>query len=216
MSEQRYRTIVADPPWPMPKSGKRSGGNLGPALHCDRTGKWRKPEGTWWGTVQGRCVDLPYEVMSLDQIGALPVGEMAERDAHLYCWTTNRFLEATYGIVRGWGFRPAQLLVWCKPPQGVGMGGAFTLTTEFVLFCRRGSLAHKARQDSSWWRWGRVYENGHVAHSAKPDAFLDLVEQVSPGPYAELFARRARFGWDYPIGDQALGGSPVPVAGSER
>ena len=25
--------------------------------------------------------------------------------------------------------------------------------------------------------------------------------------YAELFARRARFGWDYPIGDQALGGA---------
>jgi hypothetical protein len=46
----KYRTIVADPPWPMPESGKRSGGNLGPADHCDHTGKWRKPEGTWWGT----------------------------------------------------------------------------------------------------------------------------------------------------------------------
>ncbi len=36
---------------------------------------------------------------------------------------------------------------------------------------------------------------------------LDLVERVSPEPRCELFARRARFGWDYPIGDQALGGS---------
>ena len=26
--------------------------------------------------------------------------------------------------------------------------------------------------------------------------FLDLVEQVSPGPYLELFARRKRIGWD--------------------
>ncbi|HTE58726.1 MAG TPA: MT-A70 family methyltransferase, partial [Solirubrobacteraceae bacterium] len=41
-------------------------------------------------------------------------------------------------------------------------------------------------------------------HSRKPDVFLDLVEQVSPGPYVELFARRARFGWDY-YGDQSLG-----------
>jgi N6-adenosine-specific RNA methylase IME4 len=40
-------------------------------------------------------------------------------------------------------------------------------------------------------------------HSAKPEAFLDLVEQVSPGPYLELFARRARFGWDY-WGDESL------------
>jgi N6-adenosine-specific RNA methylase IME4 len=43
-------------------------------------------------------------------------------------------------------------------------------------------------------------------HSAKPDSFYDFVEQVSPGPYAELFSRRARFGWSYPIGDQVLGG----------
>jgi N6-adenosine-specific RNA methylase IME4 len=41
-------------------------------------------------------------------------------------------------------------------------------------------------------------------HSAKPDGFLDVVEQVSPGPYLELFARRARFGWDY-YGDESLG-----------
>lgn len=33
-------------------------------------------------------------------------------------------------------------------------------------------------------------------HSAKPEAFLDLVESVSPGPYLELFARRNRLGWD--------------------
>ena len=81
-------------------------------------------------------------------------------------------------------------------PMGIGFGGAFTTTTEFVLFCRRGSLAHNQRQDSSWWRWSRPYENGHIAHSAKPETFLDLVEQVSPGPYLELFARRNRLGWD--------------------
>jgi N6-adenosine-specific RNA methylase IME4 len=34
------------------------------------------------------------------------------------------------------------------------------------------------------------------AHSVKPDAFGDLVERVSPGPYLELFCRRPRMGWD--------------------
>jgi N6-adenosine-specific RNA methylase IME4 len=42
-------------------------------------------------------------------------------------------------------------------------------------------------------------------HSAKPEAFLDVVEQVSPGPYLELFSRRARLGWDT-WGDEALHG----------
>jgi N6-adenosine-specific RNA methylase IME4 len=41
-------------------------------------------------------------------------------------------------------------------------------------------------------------------HSAKPEAFLDLVSRSAPGPYVEMFARRARFGWDY-WGDQSLG-----------
>lgn len=55
-----------------------------------------------------------------------------------------------------------------------------------------------SRAPSSWFTWPRG------EHSAKPDAFLDIVEQVSPGPYVELFARRARFGWDY-WGNESLG-----------
>jgi hypothetical protein len=51
---------------------------------------------------------------------------------------------------------------------------------------------------------GRWYEWPRGAHSAKPEAFLDLVEQVSPGPYVELFARRDRLGWDT-WGDESLG-----------
>jgi N6-adenosine-specific RNA methylase IME4 len=42
-----------------------------------------------------------------------------------------------------------------------------------------------------------------TGHSQKPEAFLDLIEQVSPGPYLELFARRQRLGWDT-WGNEAL------------
>jgi N6-adenosine-specific RNA methylase IME4 len=199
----RYRTIVADPPWPMPATGKTTRGET------DQRGRYiaksgRVENGDNWGRSRGKSVFLPYDTMTLDEITALPVAALAEADAHLYLWTTNRFLEASYDVVRAWGFRPAQLLVWCKPPMGIGFGGAFTTTTEFVVFARRGSLAHLQRRDSSWWQWSRPYANGGIAHSAKPEAFLDLVEQVSPGPYLEMFARRARFGWDY-WGDQSLG-----------
>jgi N6-adenosine-specific RNA methylase IME4 len=133
--------------------------------------------------------------MPLAEIAALPVADLAEPEAHLYLWTTNRFLEDAYAVARAWGFRPAQLLTWCKPPMGVGFGGAFTTTTEFCIFARRGTLAHLQREDSSWWRWSRPYEHGAIAHSAKPDAFLDMVERVSPEPRLEMFARRARLGW---------------------
>ena len=32
-------------------------------------------------------------------------------------------------------------------------------------------------------------------HSEKPEAFYQLVEGLSPGPYLELFGRRKRQGW---------------------
>lgn len=51
---------------------------------------------------------------------------------------------------------------------------------------------------------GTWYEAPRSEHSAKPEFFLDLAERMSPEPRIELFARRARFGWDY-WGDESLG-----------
>lgn len=167
---RRYRTIVADPPWEMPSGGAYRG-----------TARYQK-----------RPSALPYATLPLASIAALPVGELAESDAHLYLWTPNARLRSAYEIVEVWGFHPSQVLVWCKSPRGLGLGGSFTNTTEFVLFARRGHVMARKRMDSTWFHWTRPHNN----HSAKPEAFLDLVEQVSPGPYLELFARRNRLGWD--------------------
>lgn len=162
----RYRTIVADPPW-MIAAGPRS-------LHDP--GERTRP--------------LTYAVMTVEAIERLPVADLAAPNAHLYLWTINRYVEASFGIARAWGFQPSTLLVWCKAPKGRGLGGTFSTATEHILFSRRGSLAATARVDRNWWQWQRG------DHSAKPEAFLDIVEQVSPGPYLEMFARRNRLGWD--------------------
>jgi len=174
----RYRTVVADPPWEM-MAGPRWTGRKG----IDARGI-------------GPSRPLPYDAMTVWEIAALPVSALAERDAHLYLWTVNAHLEATYMIARAWGFKPAQLLTWAKTPRGLGLGGAYTSTTEFVLFCRRGSLPTKARVETSWFNWKRPELETGPMHSRKPEHLLDMVEQVSPGPYVELFARRHRLGWD--------------------
>lgn len=162
-----YATIVADPPWHYDERVIEYGrGN----------GAISKP--------------MPYSTMSLEEVTALPVGELAALNAHLYLWTTNRYLEATYDIARSWGFDPRQTLVWCKPPHGLGPGGAFANTAEFVVFARRGTLAALERAPSTWWVWNRG------SHSTKPAGFLDVVERVSPAPRIELFARAPRLGWD--------------------
>ena len=170
----RYRTIVADPPWRYDDG-------------------WPVNRGANAGTRTG----LPYEAMTQEAIEALPVGDIVESDAHLLLWTTNRHVERGYAVCRAWGFRPSQLLTWCKAPVGIGPGGVFATTSEFVVYARRGKPEHLRRQPSSWWHWPRG------EHSAKPGAFTDMVEATFPGPYLELFARSQRLGWDT-WGNEAL------------
>jgi N6-adenosine-specific RNA methylase IME4 len=164
-----YSTIVVDPPWD----------------HSDGTGKGYRLA----NPQRGRTTPLPYSCMSVADIAALPVGDLAARDSHLYLWTTNRYLRDAYDVVAAWGFSVSKPLVWCKEPKGF-FGPPFVSSAEFVLYARRGSLPAQDRVDRQWWVWPRS------AHSAKPPAFLDVVERVSPGPYVELFARAPRLGWD--------------------
>lgn len=135
--------------------------------------------------------------MTLAEIENLPVARLADERCHLYLWTVNKYVENAYAVSRSWGFSPATLLVWAKKPQGKGPGGLFSITTEFVLYARRGPEPRRMVVPTSWFDWPRR------AQSVKPEAFFDLVEQVSPGPYLELFARRQRLGWDT-WGNEAL------------
>lgn len=130
-----------------------------------------------------------YPTMSFESVCTLPVAALAEDDAHLWLWAVNGLLEDAYRVVRAWGFSPLTLVTWCKP--GPGVGHYLRNNTEHVILASRGApMVPALKPLSTWYVWPRG------AHSAKPEAFLDLVEQVSPGPYLELFARRNRLGWD--------------------
>ena len=77
---------------------------------------------------------------------------------------------------------PASAHVWCTPEKW---------PAEHVLFAVCGDLRIPPSQ-----RRANVILAPRTEHSAKPEHFYDLVEQVSPGPYLELFARRHRMFWD--------------------
>ena len=183
---ERYATVVVDPPW-----------------YYEPFGISRVPAGE---VHDGRKNPLPYPTMTVEEIAALPVSALAAEDAHLYLWTTNRYLPQAFGVVEAWGFNYSTTLIWCKAPIGGFLGGAFSPSAEFVLFARRGNIKAK-RVERQWWEWPRAMQ-----HSKKPEAFLDIVEQVSPGPYLELFARRNRLGWST-WGDQALNHIELPDQG---
>jgi N6-adenosine-specific RNA methylase IME4 len=141
--------------------------------------------------------------MTMADIAALPVAELAADDAHLYLWTTNRYLRFAWDISEAWGFKGVCTLAWCKAPIPAPLGGAFRSNLEFCLFARRGHLPTIGVSPTRWFTWPRRRgapaawgQTRNTKHSAKPEAFLDMVETVSPGPYLELFARRNRLGWD--------------------
>jgi len=171
-----YSTIVADPPWRYAK-----------------TNPDKSAEG------YSGAMGLPYSGMSLDEIAALPVADIAADDCRLYLWTTNRYLRRAWDIVEAWGFEAQErTLVWCKPPRATT-----PVTTEFVVMGKRGKPPRMPWHGTTWFAWPH-----QSAHSVKPAAFGDLVESWSPGPYVELFARQPRLGWDawghgYEIGASA-------------
>lgn len=130
-----------------------------------------------------------YGTMPTEWIADLPVSEWAEDDAHLWVWGVNRLIGDAVKVVQAWGFTPMSILTWCKP--GPGMGYYMRNNTEHALFATRGRpMVPDAKIMSTWHVWPRR------RHSQKPDEFYELVEQISPGPRLEMFARSERPGWD--------------------
>ena len=172
---KKYQIIYADPPW-----------NLKMGLSRTNTDS---PKGRWEG--YGNIHSVPYNTMTLAEIEALPVKQIAETNSVLFLWTINKFLEQSYQVARAWGFKSSTMLVWCKKPMGLGMGGAFVQTTEYLLFARRGTVKSTKRIDTTW------FEHKRGRHSRKPDAFRDrIVDVFGDLSRIELFARQKTPGWD--------------------
>lgn len=180
----RYRTIVADPPWAYPD---------GFATRSRTPGKWQGPTTNY---------ALPYRSLNVWQICALPVAELADPASRLFLWATNRYLPDAFMVMRAWGFEYRQTLTWDKSDA---LGGSIAPNSEFLLVGVRGSAGMLKRLPSAVIRTAHTKE-----HSRKPDIFIDLIEQVSPGPYVELFARRHRLGWDV-WGDQSANTAELAV-----
>ena len=134
--------------------------------------------------------------MTLDEIKSLPVNQITDREAHLYLWVPNALLPEGLEVMKAWGFTYKTNIVWYKirkdgGPDRRGVGFYFRNVTELILFGVKGKMRTL--------KPGRTMPNIIVApktvHSKKPDEIYYIVEQCSPKPYIELFARNKRSGW---------------------
>src|SRR5579872_4573389 len=170
IGDRKFATIVADPPWQFQ----------------NRTGKMA-PEHKRLSR---------YQTLDLQSIKDIPVQVATQERAHLYLWVPNALLADGLAVLDAWGFTYKSNLVWYKirkdgGPDGRGVGFYFRNVTEIILFGTRGSMRTL--------KPGRTQVNVIVKrkqeHSRKPMEAYRLIEECSPGPFLELFARERVEGW---------------------
>ena len=151
---------------------------------------WRFANSTGKGGPEHRRL-ARYRTMPLEEIAALPVQSIAAERSHCYLWCPNALLGEGLKVLSAWGFTYKTALVWIKRrsdggPDGRGMGFYFRNVTELILFGVRGGL----RTLQPGRRQVNIIATRKREHSRKPDELYEVVEQCSPGPWLEMFARR--------------------------
>ncbi len=162
-TETRYPIIYADPPWQYENP----------------------PIGA-----SNRSIENHYPTMTLDEICALPVRDLATDDAILYLWATAPKLAECLKVIEAWGFEYRTNLVWDK--EVIGMGYHARNQHELLLVAKRGEIPPPppGTQPSS------VYRERRGEHSAKPTFYYEMIEAAYPNlPKIELFSRSPRDGW---------------------
>jgi len=174
----KYDVILADPPWHFKVWNEESG--------------------------SGRSASQHYPIMSIEDICALPVKDLAAENCALFLWTTwPTIFKYVPQVLDAWGFTyRTEAWVWIKPTHGyhpaadkapwaMGTGYYTRANSEPCLIAVKGSMP--------------VADHGIVgiiealrrAHSQKPEEQYKMIERLYPGKrYLELFARKSRPGWD--------------------
>lgn len=144
---------------------------------------------------KGRSPDSHYGCMTLDDIKALPVADLAAKDCVLFFWAIDPLLDVAFDVIRCWGFRFVTVgFYWAKTNRDgspfCGMGYWSRANPEQCLMAVRGrpKRLHKDVR--------RLIIAQRREHSRKPDEVRDSIQRLVPGPYCELFARSTAPGWD--------------------
>ena len=167
--EGGYEVIYADPPWPYK---------------------------SWGRSTSGMHAEDHYRTMPMEDIMALPVGDLAAWDSVLLLWTTGPFLDEAVRTIEAWGFDYKTIAFnWVKTRGGTihtGLGYHTRSNSEICLLATRGKGLPRARSDVH-----QVVISEVMKHSEKPEAVRRRIEALyGPRRRLELFARTQASGWD--------------------
>ena len=175
LPDKKYDIIYADPPWTHRLSGSTTNSRGLAKSH--------------------------YQLMSVEDICALPVRDIAADTSILFLWATFPTISDAIKVMESWGFiYKTAAFVWVKKNRKSdtnfwGMG-AYTRANAEV--CLLGvSKGTRAKQQVIANNVHQIVEAPIGAHSAKPSEVRDRIASLlGDVPRIELFARDRVAGWD--------------------
>lgn len=195
----QYRVIYADPPWPYETFNSEK----------------RVPQR---GTADASLDH--YQVMSMKELAALPVADLAAPDCALLMWSTSAHTPQALWLAEQWGFKfSSKAFTWAKLNKIWGKSDDQLTSRDWDFF---DTLPHSPEAKEHWfmgmghstrrntedcWLFTRgkpkrlskgvreLVVSPLREHSRKPDEMYDRIEALFGGPYCELFARTKRAGW---------------------
>jgi len=173
LPDNKYQVIVADPEW--------------------RFEPWSRETG------MDRAADNHYPTSQTEDIaarGTISLGlnalSVAADDCVLFLWATAPMIEHALEVMDAWGFEYKSQFVWIKDKIGTGYWNRNK--HEILLVGVRGDIPAPAMGT----QWPSAIEAPVGKHSAKPEKFLEMIEEYFPSLRKIEMNRRgaARPGWD--------------------
>lgn len=134
----------------------------------------------------GRCIAEPYPAMSIEQIFNIKIP--CADDCILWLWVTNLNMHDGLHLLEKWGFDFKNILTWAK--DRFGIGAWLRGQTEHCLLATKGKPVFQGENIST------LLNAPRKEHSAKPDAFYELVDRCCIGRKIDYFGCKPKQGWD--------------------
>lgn len=144
-----------------------------------------------------------YDLMSLEDIQAMPVKAITKKKSACFIWATSPLLHYAIETMTAWGFHfRGVAFVWVKTRKDGGIIDGQGVRPTFVKpnaeFLLAGSSTRTGRPlPLHTEAMGQVVLHPRLAHSEKPQVFHEKLDELfGDVSKIELFARRRYPGWD--------------------
>jgi N6-adenosine-specific RNA methylase IME4 len=146
-----------------------------------------------------QSIEEKYPTLSIPELAGLSIdGVMDPDEAYIFLWVPSILLPEAFFLMKHWRFQSKSQLCWVKT-SGYGLGFWVRGQHELVMIGKRPKAPSIKTPEVS-----TFFFAPREGHSEKPTYVHKFAEKYYPGPYLEIFGRKARPNWTV-LGNEAPG-----------